>query len=264
MPRAAPHRALLCLRALFGATAIGSAHARARVQVRTSQDRLHQGTHWRIVAPEGVLHVLRPAGYRRATAGVVLYVHGFNTTADRAWKRHGLATQLCASRRNALQIVVEGARSLEDGVKFTSLARVLELVARHTGLTLPSGRVVAMGHSGGYWTGACWLDHTRLDSVNQLDGMYGFMDDFRRWNARPGHRLVFVARGTRGLSRRVIRGMRGAVERRGVPRRARDFTARQRKARVLHIDSQYSHNGIVRSRRVIPVVLKLTGLAPLA
>jgi hypothetical protein len=257
MPRAAPPRALLPLLALLTA-----APASARADVTVRQDKLPQGTHWRIAAPEGVLHVLRPAGYRQATAGLVLYVHGFNNTADRAWRRHGLAAQLSASRRNALHIVVQGARSLQDGVKFTSLARVLKLVTRHTGLALPGGHVVAMGHSGGYWTIVYWLDHPRLDRVILLDGMYGFWLEYRRWiTEQPKRKLVFVARGTRGLSRRFIRGLRGAATRSNVPRRARGFTPGQRKARVLHMDSQYSHVGIVTSRRVIPLVLQLCGLA---
>jgi len=260
VPRVATTPALLCLLALFVLLArLGTAHAGVHVR----QDKLSQGTHWRIAAPEGVMHVLRPTGYRRASAGVVLYVHGFNTTADRAWKRDGLAAQLTASRKNALYVAVQGARSLKDGPRFTSLRRVLELVARHAKLELPAGRVVAVGHSGGYWTIVSWLHHARLKRVILLDGMYGFVAEYRRWVDRPDRRLVFVARGTRGLSRRFIRGMRGAVARRGVPRRARGFTAPQRRARVLHIDSQYSHSGIISSRRVVPVVLDLVGLQPL-
>lgn len=221
------------------------------------------GTHWRIPARRGPIHVLRPAGYRRAGAGIVLYVHGFNNTVDRAWREHRLARQLTASKRRALYIAVAAPRSLEDHVKHPSLERVLGLVARRTGLRLPDGHVVAVGHSGGYWTIACWLDHARLDRVILLDGMYGFVADYRRWLRRKHARIVFVARGTRRLSRRFVRGQPGAVTRSSVPRRAGGFTDRERAARVLHIDSQYTHTGIVRTGRVIPVILTTVDLAPL-
>jgi alpha-beta hydrolase superfamily lysophospholipase len=218
--------------------------------------------HWRLSTGAGAIHVLRPVGYRADSAGVVLYIHGFNTTVDRAWKEQHLASQLAGSGCNALFIAVAGPRSLEDRVRFPDLEQLLRQVARGSGLTLPDGPLVAMGHSGGYWTIAHWLDSPALDQVILLDGMYGFVSDYLRWvRADPRHRLVFVARGTARLSRRLIRHLTGVVRRRGVPASPRGFTRRERRARVLHIASQYGHSAIVRGGKVIPVVLGLTGLA---
>ena len=71
--------------------------------------------------------------------------------------------------------------------------------------------------------------------------------------------MVLVARGTRRLSLRFVRSLRkGVVLRNGIPDRFERFSPRERRARVLHIRSQYSHDGIVRSRKVIPVVLRLS------
>jgi hypothetical protein len=217
--------------------------------------------HWRIAAPQGVIHVLRPAGYRQAGAGIVLYVHGFNTTVDRTWREDDLAAQLVASRRNAIFIAVAGPRAIAEGVRFPDLDRVLRLVARRTGLRLPRGRLVAVGHSAGYWTIASWLDHPRLDHVILLDGLYGFIGEYRRWIA--GHarrRLTLVARGTRRQSRRLIRGLSGVAVREGVPARLEGFTRRERRARIVLVGSQYGHDAIVSSGRVIPMVLRLTRL----
>ena len=231
----------------------------ARVHVQ--QDELGQGRHQRIAAPSGVIHVLRPRGYRREDAGVVLYVHGFNNTVDRTWREDRLAHQLSKSGLNALFIAVAAPRSLMDTVKFPDLDRVLALVSRHSG-RLPGGRIVAVGHSGGYWTIASWLDHARLERIVLLDGMYGFVAEYQRWLAADRrHRIVFVARGTARLSRRFIRGLKGVAIRGDVPATFEGFTRRQRGARVLHMRSQFSHSGIVKSGKVIPVVLQLSGIA---
>jgi len=218
-----------------------------------------QGTLWRIAAPEGSILALQPRGYRKQGARIVLYVHGFNTTVERTWKKNDLAAQLTASRLNAIFIAVQGARSLEDGVKHPSLSRVLQLVGQQTTIALPDGGIVAVGHSGGYWTIASWLDHPRLSRVILLDGMYGFMAEYERWIGRPGRRLIFVARGTRQLSRRFLRGQQGVVTRGSVPARVGGFSRAERAARILHIDSQYGHSAIIRGRKVLPVVLGLVG-----
>src|SRR5204863_9327666 len=58
------------------------------------------GTHIRIETSSGPVHVFRPAGFDRKTAGVVVYVHGYYTHIDDAWREHKLADQFAASRRN--------------------------------------------------------------------------------------------------------------------------------------------------------------------
>lgn len=226
--------------------------------------RLPQGDHWRLTTARGVIHVLRPTRYRRRDAGIVLYVNGFNTTADRDWKAHALPAQLARSGRNALFIAVSGPRTIADGVKFPTLAEVLREVGRQAGLRLPGGHVVALGHSAGYWTISCWLDHPRLDRVILLDGMYGFLEDYRRWiGGSDKRRLILVARGTRRLSLRFIGSLEGVARRARIPARATQFTRAERAARVVHIDSQYGHRALVSGGRVIPVVLGLTDLPAL-
>jgi alpha-beta hydrolase superfamily lysophospholipase len=247
------------LQALLFALVVLPAPGAARVRVQ--QKELDQGSHFRIAAPAGVIHVLKPKGYRRKDAGVVLYVHGFNNTVDKTWRDDALAEQLTGSGLNAVFIAVAAPRSLMDTVKFPDLERVLALVSRHTG-RLPNGRVVAVGHSGGYWTIANWLDEKRLERIILLDGMYGFVAEYKRWLAADRRRrLVFVARGTARLSRSFIRGQKGVAIRDNVPGTFKGFTRRQRNARIVHMRSQFSHSGIVKSGKVIPVVLPLSGIA---
>ena len=40
------------------------------------------GTHLRISTPTGPVHVFRPAGYDRRTAGIIVYVHGYYVGVD--------------------------------------------------------------------------------------------------------------------------------------------------------------------------------------
>lgn len=218
--------------------------------------------HTRIATPAGAIHVLRPAGYRRTTAGTVLYVHGFNTTVDRTWKKNRLEHQLAASGVNALFVAVAAPRSLEDRVRFPDLGALLGLVARRARLRLPPGPVVALGHSGGYWTIAHWLDDRRLRQVILLDGVYGFLAEYRAWiTGAPARRLALLARGTRTLSRRLVRDLPGVLRRPEIPER---FSPRERAARILYVDSQYGHSDLVRNGKVIPAVLQLTGLRGVA
>ena len=59
----------------------------------------------------GAIHVWVPPGYDRATAGTVVYVHGYHTDSDGAWKDHDLARQFKASGQNAIFIVPDAPRA---------------------------------------------------------------------------------------------------------------------------------------------------------
>src|SRR5262245_52628668 len=71
------------------------------------------GTALRIADKAGPIHVWRPAGYRAETAAIVVYVHGYGTDVDTAWREHHLPEQFALSAVNALFIAPEapaGAR----------------------------------------------------------------------------------------------------------------------------------------------------------
>ncbi|MEJ7596954.1 MAG: hypothetical protein WKG01_03505, partial [Kofleriaceae bacterium] len=73
-----------------------------------TEDTVLGGRHWRIKTAQGAVHVWVPPGYDRATAGTVVYVHGYWTDADGAWKEHELARQFKMSRQTAIFIVPVG------------------------------------------------------------------------------------------------------------------------------------------------------------
>jgi hypothetical protein len=239
-----------------------------RVQVK--RDVVAGGTHWRIaVRGKGVLHVWRPPGFRRKGGGIVLYVHGYNLTADRAWNKHRLAEQFKKSRQNAIFIVVDGPSGAGERVKFDAAGRVLLLVMRYARLRLPHGHIVAMVHSGGFRTVAKWLDYRYLTHVILVDALYGHDRDFMHWITEARHhdwnRLLLVARDTLPQTRHFVRQLRRkrrarVVERDAIPATYGELSRQERRARILVLRSQHGHSALVSSGKVLRLLLRITRL----
>ncbi len=220
------------------------------------------GWHRALRTSRGTVHVWTPAGYEPSTAGVLLYVHGYYTDVDTAWRRHHLSRQFAASARNALFIAPEAPIGEHEAVRWPKLQELLLEVSERTGTPLPAGRRVAVAHSGGFRTVRSWLDE-RLDTVVLLDAVYGGEADFRQWFASappsgPRRRLFLVAEKTTPRSTRLAEALGGAHILDAVPGRAAAEVPRD--ARVVLLHSQYDHMRIVTAGRVIPAVLRLTRL----
>jgi hypothetical protein len=239
-------------------------------KANTDDDRLDKqeakvagGTHWRIKTKAGSVHVWVPPGYNRETAGTVVYVHGYWTDADGAWKDHKLASQFKASKQNALFIVPDAPASNEAGVNWPSLKDLRRAVAR-ANITLPDGPVIVMGHSGAFRTIMQWVDHKLVQQIILLDAMYAgqsAFDDFIHDGKRANnHKLIVVGAGTAESSAGFIKKYKFAVAREKMPASYGGFTKREKRAKLLYIRSQYEHNAIVTSSKVIPVLLRLTPL----
>jgi hypothetical protein len=63
------------------------------------------------------VHVWTPASFDRETAGIVVYVHGFFTNVDQAWRYHRLPKQFAESGINAVFIACEAPVGPDDDVK---------------------------------------------------------------------------------------------------------------------------------------------------
>jgi hypothetical protein len=260
----------LVLCALLGAAATARPAATkgqraAKVKVATvKRETLEGGDHWHLVTAKGRIHVWRPPGYRRKSAGIVLYVHGYHITADQSWSVHRLAEQFKASRQNALFLVVDGPTSREDKVRFPDLGKLLQLVRQATHLTLPRGHVVAIGHSGGFRTLVEWLPYTWLDHLILLDALYANEKIFEAWLTTAEkfawHRMFLVGSDTRAKCEAFLKQLRIGSKRKPIPLEHSGFTRRERGARLLYLDSQYEHTQIVSGRKVIPLLLRLTRL----
>lgn len=267
--------ALLCAVPLVTATSAEYAHAKrtkkskkntARPEKTRTKKKVHGGTHWRIKSRRGPIHVWIPRGYRRANAGLVVYVHGYRISADGAWKRHKLPQQFAKSKQNAMFLVIEAPKSNEQSVKWDALGDLKKTV-RRAGFRLPDGPTIAIAHSGGFRTIAKWVDNRLLSQVILLDAMYGgkrAFDDFIHSGKRAKHhKMTIVAASTASDSKKFAKRYKHAVIRDRIPASYAKFTRREKRAKLLYIRSQYGHGTIAYGGKVLPMMLRLTPLARL-
>jgi hypothetical protein len=226
------------------------------------EDTVLGGKHFRIKTARGAVHVWFPPDYDRETAGTVIYVHGYYTDADGAWREHELARQFKASRQNALFIVPDAPVGNEDDVKWPALKDLRKAVSR-ANIHLPDGPVVVIGHSGAFRTVMQWVDHRLVDQIILLDALYAgerAFDEFIASGKRADdHKLIVVAASTAEESQSFARRYKFAVARERVPASG-GFSRRERTAKLLYIRSQFEHMAIVTSGKVIPTLLRLTPL----
>jgi hypothetical protein len=207
-----------------------------------------------------------PPGYDRATAGTVVYVHGYYTDADGAWRDHRLARQFRQSRQNALFIVPDAPAGNDQQVRWPALADLRRAVQR-ANIRLPDGPIIVMGHSGAYRTVMKWVDHKLVQQVILLDAMYGgekAFDDFIATGKRADHhKLVVVGAGTAEKSQSFIKRYPFAVARDSMPVSTAGFSRREQRCKLLYIRTQLGHSQIVTSGKVIPLLLRVTPLRAL-
>jgi hypothetical protein len=215
---------------------------------------------WRIRSGARVVRVYRPAGFHRESAAVVMYVHGFFTDADRAWREHRLPEQFEASARNALFVVPAARAAAGEPLPWPDLPSLLEVVAAATGEALPRA-VVAAGHSGGYKQIGAWLGYRSLRTILLLDGLYGLLPDFRAWLRRPGRRMALVSKDTAPATAQWTRRMSYAVRRPRCPVDFDQLSPRERSARVLAMGTDSDHFGIVTEGKALPLLLRWAGIA---
>ncbi len=259
-------------RARFTTPSNPGPRARPRVQddgmsrLDKQEDTVLGGRHWRIKTAQGAVHVWVPEGYDRETAGTVIYVHGYWTDADGAWRDHGLARQFRASRQNAMFIVPDAPSSNEQRVRWPALTDLRRAVTR-ANLMLPHGSTVVIGHSGAFRTVMQWVDHRAVDQIILLDAMYAgehAFDEFIASGKRADdHKLIVVAASTADSSASFAKKYKFAVAREKMPDGVWGFTKRERGAKLLYVRSQYGHMQIVTGRTVIPTLLRVTPLKAL-
>jgi hypothetical protein len=223
---------------------------------------VRQGAALRIAAPAGPIHVWRPAGYRPETAATVVYVHGYYTDVDTAWRDHQLPEQFASSAVNAVFIAPEAPNGLRQLVQFRDLGELLRTVEDALGEPRPSGPLIVVGHSGAYRTLLAWLDYPPIDTVILVDALYGDFDEFRDWLlAGAARRLVTIGDDTVRWTEDYARAIAGTVEVDRVPpgpETGLDFWPPEaRTARHLYVRSQIGHMGQVTGGVLLPMLLRL-------
>lgn len=211
----------------------------------------------RFATDSGPVRVWMPRGYDPATAGIVIYVHGYFTTVDGAWRRHRLPRQFAASGLNALFIACEAPRGPDDPVAWDSVDDLLDRVADNVDLPLPDGPVVAVGHSGAHRTLWAWLDDDRLDTLALLDAMYGEPEPLLAWlDEDDDHRLIDVARLARPEAEELHAQLPDTVVFDGFPSRRRGRVKGARDARIVYIPTSIDHMPIVTGGHALPMTLR--------
>jgi hypothetical protein len=235
-------------------------------RLEKTEDTVLGGRHWRIKTAQGAVHVWVPPGYDRTTAGTVVYVHGYWTDADGAWKEHELARQFKMSRQNAMFIVPDAPANMDESVHWRALTDLRRAVTRGN-IRMPDGPVVVMGHSGAFRTVMQWVDHRMVDQIILLDAMYGGeskFDEFIKSGKRADdHKMIVVGASVAQESTAFVKKYKFAKAREKVPEYMSGFTKEERRAKLLYIRSQYGHMPIVTNKKVIPLLLKVTRLKAL-
>ena len=235
-------------------------------RLEKKEDEVAGGKHWRIKTAQGAVHVWVPPDYDRETAGTVIYVHGYWTDADGAWRDHELARQFKKSHQNAMFIVPDAPASNDDSVQWPALKDLRRAVTR-ANIHLPDGPVIVMGHSGAFRTVMQWVDHRLVEQIILLDAMYAGESAFDEYigsgKRADEHKLIVVAANTAQESAAFARKYKFAVARETMPDTVGGFSHREKTAKLLYIRSQYEHMSIVTSGKVIPVLLHLTPLKAL-
>lgn len=235
-------------------------------RLEKTEDEVLGGRHWRIKTAQGAVHVWVPPGYDRATAGTVVYVHGYWTDADGAWRDHQLARQFKLSRQNAIFIVPDAPANRDESVHWPALADLRRAVTRGN-IKLPEGPTVVMGHSGAFRTVMQWVDHRMVDQIILLDAMYAgeyaFEQFIKTGKRADEHRLIVIGADVAQNSAAFASRYKFAVAREKVPESLNGFTKDERRAKLLYIRSQYDHYAMIKNKKVIPLLLRLTRLEKL-
>jgi hypothetical protein len=237
--------------------------APTRTELELLGDAVAAGRHWRIDAARGPIHVWVPRGYDPATAGIVVYVHGYYTDVDGAWAQYRLPEQFARAGINAMFIACAAPTGLDEPVRWPSLAEVLATAQAGTGLPLPDGQLIAIAHSGGFRTLTSWLDNRGLDTVVLLDGAYGEVQPFWRWTrASRDHRFIDVGDDTRAATDWLHRWLPSTVQHDGFPAEG-TWPDDARAAQILYVPSTIGHMPLVTDGVALPMLLRALRLAPI-
>jgi hypothetical protein len=222
-----------------------------------------EGHHLRLQTELGPVHVWWPSGYEVERAGTVVYVHGYATDVDRAWREHRLAEQFRDSERNALFVAPEAPSASGEQLRWERLADLLGEVAVSGQLELPRGPIIGVAHSGGYRSLLPWLASPMVDAVVLLDGFYGREREFAEWLAvrsQPSRSLVLVGFHTSLRTEQFLQTLPGSLVIDGLPDLKRARALGKVPGRLFYVRSTVGHMELVTEGKAMPAMLQFVGL----
>lgn len=202
----------------------------------------------------GPVHVWKPRAYRKESAGVVVYLHGFFTDVDAAVREHRLITKFRDSARNAVFVVPQTRSWRTDALYWPKLDELITAVEKRSKINA-GGSVIVLAHSGGYRNVVEWLADERVKTVVLIDGMYGNEKELSAWLELPGHQLVLVGYDTQQRIDWFVK-KNPAVELETLPFMYDPMPAKAKGAKVISLHSErFDHMGLVENEKLIPWLL---------
>jgi hypothetical protein len=213
------------------------------------------GRHWRLDSAHGAIHVWTPPGYHADGAGLIVYVHGYYTDVDHAWHDYQLPEQFALAGVNAMFVACEAPAGNKQPVLWSSFSELARTVQAGTGQPLPSGPVIAAGHSGAFRTLIPWLDDPRVDWMILVDAAYARIDPFIDWvKASPAHHLYYVGDDTIEWTEEMRRQLPTSVD---VDRFTFDgLPPEARAASIVYVKSQFAHMPLVTGGIALPTLMR--------
>jgi hypothetical protein len=216
------------------------------------------GQYWRLATKQGPVHVWIPEGYKKKGAETVVYVHGFYTKVDAAWKNHDLPAQFAASAINAMFIACEAPASGSEPVSWRSIGELLATVEAGIGQKVPKRRLVALGHSGAWRTLVNWVDEPILDTVILFDALYGEIATFRDWiKGSPKRRLINVGDGTKKWAEELHKQLPETLILDGFPSAEEKVPRTVKRSQIVYIRSNVGHFPLVTGGLALPLTLRM-------
>lgn len=221
------------------------------------------GRAWDLTTASGPIHVWAPAGYHPDGAAVVLYVHGYDTDVDAAWRDHRLPEQFALTAVNAVYIAAEAPAGARQAVRWPALEDLLAEVFGAIDLPRPTGALIAIGHSGAYRTLLAWTAAPALDWIISLDATYGEVDAWRAWMAAsPAHHLIFVGDDTVAWTEELAAGLAedlpgGVVTVDDLGELDDELGPARADARAIYLRTGGGHMPLVTAGRAIPRLVRL-------
>ena len=234
----------------------------ALVQATTAHEYVDQlledGRHVRFGTDDkGPVHVWRPSFYRPQSASIVVYLHGFYSSADSAFFEHRLATQFRDSGRNAIFIVPEVPSWRTDPIFWDDLEALLKQVFERTKLKRPEGPIMVVAHSGAYRNTVAWLLHPHLKQVLLMDALYGGDKEFQTWletTMVPNKQLVLVGFETSQRVDWFLRMHPSVVKLDDVPY-LYDRLPKPNAPVIYFSSDRFDHMALITDGRVLPYLL---------
>jgi len=224
----------------------------------TPAELVADGKHWRLTTKHGPVHVWIPASYKKKGAATIVYVHGFYTHVDNAWRDHHLATQFAVSAVNAMFIACEAPSGGSEPVSWQSIGELLDTVEAGIGMKVRDKRLVAVGHSGAWRTLVGWLDEAALDTVVLFDAAYGEVDKYKDWiNGSAKRRLITIGDDTKKWTEQLHAKLPNTLVLDGFPSPDEKVPREVKRAQIVYIRSNVGHFPLVTGGLALPITLRV-------